>query len=228
MNRKDIILEQKTLELDQLGSVRCVLLKEHRPLKEAELVKALEWLKRLLMRAGDNELGPLMDQVIFFQKQLNKIEAPLSFDIKTHWYVAIDVCRHLKLSCHRKFLRKWLKQDMLKKAMVLCSDGKLHMALLVNGEGVDRLITVSKQENAAQWDMLPENGPCPTAGHAVVKAVQNDGKQTVKALSKALEQKKAENKALSRRIALLEAENKGLKHKAGLFEDIRGFVERSA
>lgn len=45
MNKKEIILEQKTLSMNHLGSIRCVLLQEHRPLKETECIKALEWLK---------------------------------------------------------------------------------------------------------------------------------------------------------------------------------------
>ncbi len=228
MNKKDIILEQKNLSMNHLGNIRCVLLQEHRPLKETECIKALEWLKDQLIRAVDKEAGALMDMVIRIKKQMAYKEAPLFFDIKTHWYVAIDVCRHLKLSCHRKFLRKWLKPDMLKKAMVLCSDGRPHTALLINTEGVDRLIDAYRPEPLTRRNTGFKNEEYTRGIYSLTEDEQSADNRVVKVLSKALEQETAKNEALAGKLTLLQEENMRLKRKADLFEDIRSVVERSA
>lgn len=227
MNKKEIILEQKTLSMNHLGSIRCVLLQEHRPLKETECIKALEWLKGQLIRAEDKEAGALMDMIIRIKKQMAYKEAPLSFDIKTHWYAAIDICKHLDLPCHRKFFKKQLKHDMLKKAMIQCSDGKWHKALLVNTEGVDRLIDASRLGALTRRNTGFKNEEYTRGIHSLTEDEQGTDNRVVKVLSKALEQETAKNEVLAGKLLLLQDENRHLKRKANLFEDIRSVVERS-
>mgnify|MGYP001773579544 CR=1 FL=1 len=228
MNKKEIILEQKTLSMNHLGSIRCVLLQEHRPLKETECIKALEWLKGQLIRAVDKEAGALMDMVIRIKKQMAHIGTPLSFDIKTHWYAAIDICKHLDIPCHRKFFKKQLRHDMLKKAMIQCSDGKRHTALLINTEGVDRLIDACRPEPLTRRNTGFKNEKYTRGIHSLTEDEQSADNRVVKVLSKALEQETAKNEALAGKLTMLQEENMRLKRKADLFEDIRSVVEGSA
>ncbi|MDR4075662.1 hypothetical protein [Eubacterium callanderi] len=228
MNKKEIILEQKTLSMNHLGSIRCVLLQEHRPLKETECIKALEWLKGQLIRAVDKEAEDLMDVVIRIKKQMAHIGTPLSFDIKTHWYAAIDICKHLDIPCHRKFFKKQLRHDMLKKAMIQCSDGKRHTALLVNTEGVDRLIDACRPGALTRRNTGFKNEEYTREIYSLTEDEQGADNGVVKVLSKALEQETAKNEALAGKLLLLQDENRHLKRKADLFEDIRSVVEGSA
>ena len=228
MNKKEIILEQKTLSMNHLGSIRCVLLQEHRPLKETECIKALEWLKGQLIRAVDKEAEDLMDVVIRIKKQMAHIGTPLSFDIKTHWYAAIDICKHLDIPCHRKFFKKQLRHDMLKKAMVLCSDGRPHTALLINTEGVDRLIDACRPGALTRRNTGFKNEEYTREIYSLTEDEKGTDNRSVKVLSKALEQKTAKNEALAGTLMFLREENMRLKRKADLFEDIRSVVERSA
>lgn len=228
MNKKEIILEQKTLSMNHLGSIRCVLLQEHRPLKETECIKALEWLKGQLIRAVDKEAEDLMDVVIRIKKQMAHIGTPLSFDIKTHWYAAIDICKHLDIPCHRKFFKKQLRHDMLKKAMVLCSDGRPHTALLINTEGVDRLIDACRPGALTRRNTRFKNEEYTREIYSLTEDEKGADNRAVKVLSKALEQETAKNEALAGTLMFLREENMRLKRKADLFEDIRSVVERSA
>lgn len=228
MNKKEIILEQKTLSMNHLGSIRCVLLQEHRPLKETECIKALEWLKGQLIRAVDKEAGALMDMIILIKKQMAYKEAPLFFDIKTHWYAAIDICKHLDIPCHRKFFKKQLRHDMLKKAMVLCSDGRPHTALLINTEGVDRLIDACRPGALTRRNTGFKNEEYTREIYSLTEDEKGTDNRSVKVLSKALEQETAKNEALAGTLMFLREENMRLKRKADLFEDIRSVMERSA
>lgn len=227
MNKKEIILEQKTLSMNHLGSIRCVLLQEHRPLKETECIKALEWLKGQLIRAVDKEAGALMDMIILIKKQMAYKEAPLFFDIKTHWYAAIDICKHLDIPCHRKFFKKQLRHDMLKKAMVLCSDGRPHTALLINTEGVDRLIDACRPGALTRRNTGFKNEEYTREIYSLTEDEKGTDNRSVKVLSKALEQETAKNEALAGTLMFLREENMRLKRKADLFEDIRSVMERS-
>ncbi|NZA39635.1 hypothetical protein [Eubacterium callanderi] len=117
---------------------------------------------------------------------------------------------------------------MLKKAMIQCSDGKRHTALLVNTEGVDRLIDACRPGALTRRNTGFKNEEYTREIHSQTEDEQGADNGVVKVLSKALEQETAKNEALAGKLLLLQDENRHLKRKADLFEDIRSVVEGSA
>lgn len=233
LNRKideeTIILEEKTLKLSEHADVRCVLIQEKREMHVSVLHHEILKLKGRLMTARDNESDALMDQIIHLKKLINGMKGDYDiFEVKSHWYVATDLCDYLELRCHKGFLRKTTRPGGLRKEWIQCSDGKRHLAYLVDGDGLQLMGVASFRNEARRFCSIIMNYYPPLVYLEALGSVDYAKDKTIAVLTEALEKEAAKNWALYHDLVELDAEISRLKHKEALFEDIRFIVEYAA